>query len=354
MINRLYIKDFKCFDEIEIELSKLNLFSGTNSSGKSSAIQALLLLSNNATGNAASVLNWQWLRIGSFDEAKNFNRHVREFEIGAESDGDRLILKFEEDNENEGLAACRTVSESDEISKQMALQNKHIFYLPATRPGPEDFYSKNFDRINSFGNNAEFVVDFLARNQKQNIAPSLIADPSSKTLLQQVNFWLRKIFNVGMQIEEMGITNFYSVKYSYGNNKYVRPYHIGTGISYVLGLLVMSLTAKNDDIIIIENPEIHLHPKAQSEISEFLCFVSNAGIQVIIESHSDHIFNGIRKSIAKKQIANKDVAIHFFELDENFNSKNYPIQIEPNGRLSNFRKGLFDQFDDDLDQLLGL
>ena len=78
-----------------------------------------------------------------------------------------------------------------------------------------------------------------------------------------------------------------------GNGKPVRPYHIGSGVSFAIGVLVSCLSAHPDDIVVIENPEIHLHPKAQSELTEFLCFVANAGIQVILATflfyHSNNL-----------------------------------------------------------------
>jgi predicted ATPase len=129
---------------------------------------------------------------------------------------------------------------------------------------------------------------------------------------------------------------------------------MGSGVSFTIGVLVSCLSAKPDDVVVIENPEIHLHPKAQSELTEFLCFAANAGIQVVLETHSDHVFNGIRKSIVKKRISHADVAVNFFQLDENALSKSTTIDINEHGRVMTPTKGLFDQFDDDLDQILGL
>jgi predicted ATPase len=162
------------------------------------------------------------------------------------------------------------------------------------------------------------------------------------------------LFGINNTIRDLGLSNSLSMELSLGNGKPVRPYHMGSGVSFAIGVLVSCLSANLDDIVVIENPEIHLHPKAQSDLTEFLCFVANAGIQVILETHSDHVFNGIRKAIVKKEIANTDVAVHFFQLDENAISKNTLISLNEHGRVMSHTKGLFDQFDDDLDQILGL
>lgn len=94
-----------------------------------------------------------------------------------------------------------------------------------------------------------------------------------------------------------------------------------------------ALVAKPDDIVVIENPEIHLHPKAQSDLTQFLCFAANAGLQIILKTPSDHVFNGVRKALAKKDIANTDVAVQFFQLNDNAIAENTLIEMNAHGRM---------------------
>jgi predicted ATPase len=354
MLEALYIQGFKCFDSIEITLRRINIFSGTNSSGKSSAIQAFLLLCNNTEKNSSSPLNGMWLRLGTFDECRNHRINARTFRVGVVSGKESFQAEFSSVDDDRNDVAVSFINESDEIQNLLSLDKQHVYYLPANRIGPEDSYPKNFDRVNYLGNKAEFIVDFLHKNRKKEVAPSLIADTASVTLEYQVNYWLGKLFGINNTIRDLGLSNSLSVELSHGNGKPVRPYHMGSGVSFAIGVLISCLSANPDDIVVIENPEIHLHPKAQSDLTEFLCFAANAGVQVILETHSDHVFNGIRKSIVKKEIANTDVAVHFFQLDENSLSKNTLIDINEHGRVMTHAKGLFDQFDDDLDQILGL
>lgn len=114
------------------------------------------------------------------------------------------------------------------------------------------------------------------------------------------------------------------------------------------------LSAKKEAILIIENPEAHLHPRGQSKLSDLITRVAQSGVQIFIETHSDHIFNGIRKAIAQKTIDKNKVKVHFFELNDENVSVNTEIQFSDNGRILNYKEGLFDQFDNDLDDLLGL
>ena len=327
MLDALHISGFKCFDTVEISLRRINMFSGTNSSGKSSAIQAFLLLCNNAAKNSSSPLNGMWLRLGTFDECRNHRINARTFQVGAVCGKEIFKVEFCSVDDERNDVSVTFIDKSSALQDLLSLDNRHIYYLPANRIGPEDSYTKNFDQVNFLGNKAEFIVDFLYKNRKSKVIPTLIADTASVTLEYQVNYWLERLFGIKNTIRDLGLSNSLSMEFSLSSGKPVRPYHIGSGVSFAIGVLVSCLSANVDDIVIIENPEIHLHPKAQSDLTEFLCFAANAGIQIILESHSDHVFNGIRKSIVKNEISNTDTAVHFFQLDDNLISKNINIPL---------------------------
>jgi predicted ATPase len=346
MLRQLNISNFKCFKKVSIELGNITLLSGTNSSGKSSAIQALLLLEN-ATANPSSQLNGDWLNLGSFDEVRNFITREDFFSIEVLSgDNSKSTFTYKEteiDNPS-----------TDFVSLTPFPKATKIYYLSAHRVGPQNSYSKNFDSKNIIGKNGEFLIDLLNQNKSFNVEENRIASEDSHTLEFQVNYWLKKILNIKLEVQDLGITNLVSASYSFNDNKMVRPYHIGAGISYIIGIRILGVFIKKESILIVENPEIHLHPKAQSDLTDFFCFIANAGVQVIIESHSDHIFNGIRKSISKKTISNEDAKIHFFNINEENLSVNNLIKLSDRGKILDYQEGLFDQFDNDIDELLGL
>nr|VFK54415.1 MAG: Predicted ATPase [Candidatus Kentron sp. TC] len=354
MLEALDIHGFKCFDSVEIALRRINLLSGPNSSGKSSALQAFLLLCNNALENSSSPLNGMWLRLGAFDECRNRRTNARMFRVGVRRGGESFRVEFRSAGDDDNDVDVAFVHESPEIRTLLNLGNRHVHYLPANRIGPEDAYLKNFDRVNFLGNRGEFIVDFLYRNRKRAVASSLIADMASVTLEHQVNHWLERLFGIRNTIRDLGLSNSLSLELSLEDGKPVRPYHMGSGVSFAVGVLVSCLGARPNDVVVIENPEIHLHPKAQSELTEFLCFAAHGGIQIILETHSDHVFNGVRKAIVNREIAHGDVAVHFFRLDENAMARSTLIELDEHGRVMTRPKGLFDQFDEDLDRILGL
>lgn len=89
----------------------------------------------------------------------------------------------------------------------------------------------------------------------------------------------------------------------------------------MISIIITCLGSEKDSVIIIENPEIHLHPKAQSRLCDFLYFVSKAERQIFVETHSDHIFNGIRAGVATSQIDRDDISVNFFALNKNMKQK---------------------------------
>lgn len=353
MLNKIFIKDFKCFNKLDLNFSKLNLLVGTNSSGKSTIIQALLLIINNITYKTDSPLNGHLVSLGSFSEARNFIENARSFRILVSNGSGHLEMKFSKHENDE--SKCEITKESKQLCEFLNYNNKNVHYLSAKRIGSQDLYNKNFDKYDQFGIVGEYAIDYLERNKNQPIENDLIQEKSlGNTLGGQIDYWLTKILNSKIKTEEIKDVDKVKVSYSYNDNRYVRSKNIGSGLSYIISILIMCLASKKDDVVIIENPEIHLHPKAQSLLTEFFVFVANAGVQLILETHSDHIFNGIRKFVSKKSISKDDVSINFFTLNEKSLSNQIKVDLNDSGKILNYQKDLFDQFDNDLDEILGL
>ncbi|WRH65629.1 MAG: DUF3696 domain-containing protein [Planktothrix sp. GU0601_MAG3] len=99
---------------------------------------------------------------------------------------------------------------------------------------------------------------------------------------------------------------------------------------------------KPETLILIENPESHLHPKGQSHIGELLGIAASCGIQVVVETHSDHVLNGICLAVKRSEINYKDVQIHYFQREQR-NEKMATEIISPNidedGRIDEWPEG---------------
>ncbi len=353
MISRLKINNLKCFDEVDINLNNFTLLTGMNSAGKSTIIQALLLAVQNVTEDKRFPLNGKLVSLGQFSDVRNFVKNAKEFDIEVISNrGTSVKFMFTEDEED---ARCSIVNNCDELMDYLHQKNQRISYISSKRIGSQDLYSKNYDSYLNYGILGEYSIDYLEKHKSDLIEEYLIKEKKvGATLELQVNYWLNYILNCEISTENILGTDQVRVKYRYSTNRYVRPKNIGSGLSYVISLLVSVLSSKNNDLIIIENPEIHLHPSAQSKITEFLTFASEHGIRFIIETHSDHIFNGVRKSIFKNIISKDNLSVFFCKLNDEFLTEPIRITFNSKGDVENHQKGLFDQFDEDLDEMLGL
>jgi predicted ATPase len=140
---------------------------------------------------------------------------------------------------------------------------------------------------------------------------------------------------------------------SYATFNGYRATNVGFGLSYTLPVITALLvgTIIPNSLVIIENPEAHLHPKGQTEMAKLIALCTQAGAQIIVETHSDHIFDGIRIAAKKMNMA-KDIQIHWFELDENKNTQVYSPILSNDGRIEEWPQGFFDQFEINSSELI--
>lgn len=345
MIDRLEIEGFKCIDELKLDLKQFNLLAGTNSSGKSSAIQALLLLVQNLDDGYG--LNGPLVSVGEFREIKNYN--VKEDNVTVTvSEGDEMVdLRFEE-----GVIILS--GGKTELGRKLAYSSNKFQYLSCNRVGSQDIYRKNRTTYIGVGINGEFAIDCLCHYKDLPLEEEMVINQENHTLLAQTNYWLNYIIGASIRVEDILGTDVVKASYGLVDGHYSRPQNVGSGISYLISIIIMCLGSEKDDILIIENPEIHLHPQSQSRLCEFLYFVASAGRQLIVETHSDHIFNAARVGIATKTMDGDQMTINFLKRGSDQCTRNYVIEIGEYGKIENPIPNLFDQFQADLDKMIGV
>ncbi len=336
MIHRLQIKGFKCFENADFAFGRLTLFAGKNSMGKSTVIQAVLAMIQNGKNPFAG----PYMNIGKISELKNKYVGSQEIEIIIDSCFSKKIYDDMTPPECHG-------SMPEETS---------VLYLSADRIGVRDTYDTSPDDPDKIGANCEYAYQYLARHENDDWTGNvLVYNTDGKlTFGGQVDYWLKRILGYTVRAEEIERTDLISV--SFTNRKLrdnIRPKNVGTGVSYIAEVIIAALSCKPGNALIIENPEIHLHPSGQSEFIFFLAFLAQKGIQIIMETHSDHIYNGIRKCVHMDCIENEETAIYFFEELENGGSMPVKIPLNEEGKILLQREGLFDQTKKDLDIILG-
>ena len=132
-----------------------------------------------------------------------------------------------------------------------------------------------------------------------------------------------------------------------------RPIHAGFGITQVLPIVVAALAASREDILLIENPEVHLHPAGQAQMGQFLAEVAQAGVQVILETHSDHVLNGIRRAVKAGRLSAEQVSIHFLQPRTANRAQVVSPVLDGTGNIDAWPEGFFDQFDKDMNHFAG-
>ena len=373
MINKLKLDYFKCFESIIIELKMLNILCGENASGKSSLIQSILTLNQTMHANEWSntlALNGDNVNLGTVSDVidkvngrNNINISIVDSNnvIGWTFTGERSQLSMQVANINvngnyfESPEKLQHLSPPEFSSENIISTIKNLTYLKAERCGPRDFYSltdKQEKRLTSAG---EHSISLLFNHLDELVADNLILDGAPPTLFQQVQARMG-LFFPGFEYKIEPIEKINAITLGIRTSKdtdFHRPMNVGFGLTQILPIVISCLTAKNGDLLIIENPEVHLHPKGQALMGEFLAEVSESGVQIIIESHSDHVLNGIRRSVKSKKVNSDAIAFYFFNNRSINDSQVISPQIDENGRIDHWPNGFFDQFDKDISFLAG-
>ena len=351
MLQNISIINYKSIASCKLEFSKLNLLTGANSTGKSSVIQSLLLFADNVKqkDNNSSSLVTNHFSSYAFNEVSNYIQNAKVYSIGTSCDGDDCNLEFSPADD----AKIKTLVKQNGIIPVGLFEqlSQRLLYLPAVREGniSTTLINTNPDR-NPLGINGEYIIDFFYTH-KFDVLPIDITHniPIAKNLDGLVNYWLQKLTGYKMEVTQYG--SEYHLQYIQ-NGKRLASYHVGTGVSYITTVLIACLASLQGGLVIIENPEIHLHPSAQADLLDFFAEVSTAGAQIIIESHSDHFFNGIRRLLHFHKLNIDDVKLYHFAKQPLSVSEITMVELSQEGGIKRYIPGMFEQFDNDLDQIL--
>ncbi len=378
MIKYLEINNFKSHKNTKIDLANLTVFCGINSVGKSSVFQPLLLLREahlNKTNFEYLDLLSNPIKIGTIADAFYQYSENDEITFQIKTEIDDYIFSFELENNDYTKTLINSKKNKFEngINPKISLFNENFQYISSNRIGPQESYKKDdvvvekYKQISLIEGNAEFCIHFLHKNQSHRVLKELINNNSSEEeLIYQVTSWEKEISKgVNVIVEDNGKLGFelkYQYDTQYGNEKTNKfsALNVGFGLSYVLPIIVAILSAKPDALLIIENPEAHLHPSGISKLTELICLAAQAGIQIIIETHSDHIINGILVQSklyeeTKKGIDRNNVSIYQFDRDEDYHcSVAKKVEVKEGGRISFAPEGFFDQSTIDTDFLFDL
>lgn len=212
------------------------------------------------------------------------------------------------------------------------------------------------------GVKGEYTIHYLNAFGTSLKVPDTLCHTKAKsdTLLHQTAAWLGEISpDVRFDIQEIPGTDKVILNYQFANqeslSKKFRPKNVGFGISYALPVIVSLLNFKKDKIVIIENPEAHIHPRGQAEMGRLIALAAAAGMQLFVETHSDHIVNGIRVAVKENLINAENVNISYFsrqttEIEQFCRIQN--IRVDRTGELSDYPIDFMDEWNNQLLKLI--
>jgi predicted ATPase len=368
MIKSIKLENFKCYKDQVFNFLNLTVFCGNNSVGKSTAIQALGLPFQSKFDHFCS-LNGPLTNLGNFrdifstfSEKKDADERLNieitfliKGEVGTismgyqnfdsqEPIGNKLKLEFENIT-------------SDQLCNWYFKENGFQF-LEAERFGPRNNFNLNEDNeiSNWVGARGEYTIEILNNLINKSTGKSRNSFPKGEvrdlrmlsenhSISHNINAWMSEIspgFSItATVIESAGISHAtFKTNTSISETK---PINMGFGLSYALGIVTALMITKPNGLVVIENPEAHLHPRGQSYLGRLIALTALAGVQVIVETHSDHLLNGIRViSRLRSEYQDGMFKVYYISAGDQ-QSHATEINIGTKGELSSWPAGFFDQ-----------
>jgi predicted ATPase len=346
MIRQLRVRGFKLFKEQLFELRPLTLLAGANGAGKTSVIHALLL-AREAWRRSDEVveLNGPFgLELGGFEDILNHETGTN-FSIALVTDStvdEEWTFSAGKTELYATVAHTATGGTSSFIREPRSFQ-----YLSAERLGPRIIQTSSASPPDMLevGHRGEYcgqVLETLGTTVLLNERLSSAGPDAPPLLKAQTEQWLSRVTRpLQIDTETFAGTGVTAIKFRTGET-WVKPTNMGFGITYALPVIVAGLIGGTGGLLLVENPEAHLHPAGQSQMGVFLAAVAAAGVQVVAETHSDHVLNGVRRAIGEERsLSAADAVVHYFDLHS---SGPRDLSFTDSGGISSWPRGFFDQY----------
>lgn len=360
MISNFELRNFKCFKHLVLRLGSLNIFSGLNGMGKSTVIQAYLLLRQSFLQHLLPYkvgLNGEYINLGTGKDVlfENADKEIINISINENNNAYTYIIEYN------SISDTLSIVEPQELAPSICTDK--FEYLNAERYSPQTIYPKSsyyVDYLNQLGINGQFAIHYLLNHEDEQanikIPGSVDEENSIKNVVQ---YWLNEICpGIKIDVNDIAHTDLAKIGYYFTEGQrsnIVRPTNIGFGISYVLPVILSLAKAQQGSILIIENPEAHLHPQGQRKMGELISMCAANNVQIFIETHSDHVLNGIRIGVKECLIDCNEVKLFYFDKELRENVSTHFVEcptIDNKGKLNYWPNGFFDEWEKALDKIL--
>ena len=412
MFTHIRMKNFKSWEDSgEVKLAPLTGFFGTNSSGKSSLLQMLLLLKQTIGtdeilffGHENSLVNlgsfrevihrhhlqsylgfefackfthshsayeipedgFPWKQtidrfaLNSMIQVENGKLIVKKLMYGYDIDGvaeivcEEGVASFPNQPENrysqelkncygEPLSGTIEVVESlREFSSAFEKLFFHVYYLGPARVHSKRFYQwegRHPGHIRQWGDQ---TVEALLSARVRKLRT--LHEEKEVPIEERVSYWLQEMelaHSFSLDWKSQDSTEYEVRLEKNSESPPVTLVDMGYGLGQFLPVLVLCYYAPEGSTLILEQPGIHLHPKVQSQLADLLIeVITERNLQILIESHSEHLLNRLQRRIAEEKIAADQTALYFCRNDEGVSEINR-LEMDEFGNIANWPENFF-------------
>ena len=415
MLRRLQLENFKAWKKADMRLAPLTGLFGTNSSGKTSILQFLLMLKQTVESSDRALvlnLNGNYVELGTFFEivtdnnpknritfSINWNQNLDKFygmSIDIETKsiisqinneivpihfsfysnpddspnrvGSEIVFK----RETSGNYKVTTISDDDGIAENEAQYRSKFYefdtwdpkyrtnyeakdvsyyintffnvfhYLGPLREYPKRNYTWGGERRSQLGNRGEFAIECILASRER--GDKIEHKGETYSLETYLAMWLRELgmiqdFKID-SITEGGRLFEVRVRQT-EKSPYVLLTDVGFGVSQILPVLTLCYYTPKGSILLMEQPEIHLHPRVQAGLADvFIDAIHKRGVQIILESHSEHLLRRLQLRIAQEKFSNDEAALYFCEVKQGY-SELLDLQLDAFGNIKNWPDNFF-------------
>lgn len=378
-IAHITLRNFKCFSALDLPCAPLTLLTGHNAGGKSTAVQALLLLAQGlreAPNTNLLPLNGTFVNLGAGGDVIHHSASPQTLSFGAASSREKVIWRFEFDKDLSArglvrLAEIRYVKDGDPVdvlngrilpsglsTSELVGSLRSTTFISAGREMQLDVYPVPRSSAHvrgDVGRSGEYAPYWYFEFADDEVIPTRRHPTDNReTVRAQVDAWLTEFFpGARVNVERLAEDAPVRLSFSLGQTSpWSKPANVGYGLSYAFPMIVALLTAEPGSTVVIDSAEAHLHPRAQSAVGSLLARMAGSGLHILAESHSDHLLNGVRLAVRDGLVNPNDTAIHFFGRLAQAPSVT-TVAVDKNGAISDWPEGFFDQTERDLATLSG-
>ena len=385
-ITAISMEQFKCFDELHLSCAPLTVLTGYNAAGKSTTLHSLLLMAQALRAHPHSdllALNGELVSLGTGTDI--LAPRAKRLRLGLRNEQEVATWTFRYDRQSSrrgrmpldrldyehgggSVQQFRAIGpDATFFQNSLCSRVRDTIFLGAARvvqleayPIPRSQWQITGD-VGARGQYAPYWYvecsdELVPSRRRYKTTNGNGGERGGETVRSQVDTWIGAIFP-GARVRTRRLSNVSPVELSFRLGylaPWAKPSNVGYGLGYAFSMIISFLTAAEGAIIVVDSAEAHLHPRAQSAVGKLIGQMAGAGLQVLLETHSDHLLNGIRLAVRDRLLEPEDVAIHFFEPRSTLDGNQVTtLSVDRSGGIESWPEGFFDQAERDLATLAG-